>query len=217
MAISQSIESKAIENAVNHTTTHTGLNQLLDLETHVFHTQHKQLSSIDNNVATLNESIRLLLFQNKETITKRIRKTRKVKREMISESSLYKRYQLPFGYLNIQLTQSQHNTRKNEQNFSASSHTLSWIFVAPHWLDSLGFKAQVAVDFSNRACSGFKTSLIPFTVNERPELLKAVRSADVIGLRKLFESNLARPTDYIVEEFDSRDKELQSVIEVGFT
>jgi hypothetical protein len=198
------LEVNAIDNARSHETTHRGLHQL-------------ELANRDvyRQVLKLGDQFDIFLLQSKNDSAQLDRNSRHTTGKTVLVKAVYRTYHLPFGTVQIQLTQRNADMQQSNRTISASSHEISWQFFAPSWITSFGFNARITVDFSQGACSGFQTTLVPFMVNTNPEFENAIRSADILALSRLFDGGGGRPTDYIfMQTGDDYNKRLCSVLEV---
>lgn len=108
-------------------------------------------------------------------------------------------YTLPTGKLFVDYTTSRlHHTSPEGDEWVVTR--VDTVFIPPWFLSNTMIRAHIE-------CSGLSTygqpgptySLQPISVNQDPELLKALYTCDVPRLRNLFSTNRARPTDMIIE------------------
>ena len=112
-------------------------------------------------------------------------------------------YRMPIGMLNMRLNQTRQI--RNSRCSAPQSCTESGVvveFVPPPWL------SRVVINYSMKlSCESIKhhlrwgATLECPTVNYNSFFVNAVMSFDVEGIRRSFSEGLAKPTDYILDDF----------------
>ena len=122
-----------------------------------------------------------------------------------SQSTVFWKYyahRLPIGILRIHLKQSQQTSysRRSAPQVSTESE-IAVEFVPPSWLSTvmINYSMKLNCDLVNSQWR-WGATLRPRTNNHNPFFINAVETLDVEGVRTSFETGLANPTDYILDD-----------------
>lgn len=115
----------------------------------------------------------------------------------------YWSYRMPIGMLRISLKQTQQ--MRNSGFSTAQGCTESDIeveFVPPRWLSSflINYSMKLSHDLNSDHWR-WGTTLKPLTVNYNSRFIEAVECRDVEGIQRSFAEGLAKPTDYILDNY----------------
>ena len=116
----------------------------------------------------------------------------------------YRSHRLPIGMLQICLTQTQQSRKSTRSAPQVSTKsTIALEFVPPRWLSNVMIRysmklSHALIDSEWR----WGATLEPLTVNYNPYFIEAIRNVDVEGVRKSFATGLAKPTDYVLFNWD---------------
>ncbi|KAH7371240.1 hypothetical protein BKA66DRAFT_444196 [Pyrenochaeta sp. MPI-SDFR-AT-0127] len=107
-----------------------------------------------------------------------------------------KTYDFGFGLLSIQAVRIR-TTSQELLNKNSDCVRLNVSFVPPSWMSRTAL--QASIDFHPLCNNGPSISLTPTTVNQSPELLKAIYHFDLPRIQYLFETDQARPSDMVID------------------
>ncbi len=120
--------------------------------------------------------------------------------------TVYHKYNFCVGQLLVQKFESAKTDRTCDTNFEIE-------FVPPWWMSNIILRCSITKS-QDTACGrlGPVLSLTPISINQNPDLLKALYGCDVSQLKTLFTAYSARPTDMII---DPQFSDCVTLIEVG--
>ena len=110
----------------------------------------------------------------------------------------FKRYNLPIGYLSVQIT-TRRPIRTIHEPDGAHDIGCEMTFLPPRWVSKVMLRCRFGRP-PDRAHSqpGPVLSLTPISINRNTQLSDALYKCDLRQLKCLFEADLARPTDMIL-------------------